>query len=156
MAEIRLQFSSQADLSSEVIRLFGHSPFSHVDAILSGGSLLGARDEENMGVPAGVRIRPAGYAKFAITKVVILPTTPECAAAFYAFLQSQLGKPYDETAILAFVIDRDWRNPDSWFCSEIIAAALEHAKYFSFCLAAPNNKITPPDLLLALSARAEV
>jgi hypothetical protein len=156
MAEIRLQFSSQSDLSSDVIRVFDHSPYTHVDAVLSDDSLLGARDEEDAGVPKGVRIRPPGYAKFVATKVVTLPTTPECAAAFYAFANNQIGKPYDETAILAFVVDRDWRKPDSWYCSELIAAALEQAKYFSFPLAAPANKITPSDLLLAVSATADV
>ena len=76
--------------------------------------------------------------------------------AFYAFLKTQIGKPYDHSAILGFALDRDWRQSDSWFCSELVAAALEKAGYFSFCLAAPANKITPADLLLALSATAEL
>lgn len=152
MAKISLQFSSINDIGSALIRAFDHGAFSHVDAIAPGGSLLGARNDALGGMPAGVQLRGPGYAAFSATKRVDLETTPECAMWFYDFLNKQIGKPYDETAILAFAVDRDWREPDSYFCSELIALALEAAKYFSFPLCAPANKLTPADLLLVLSA----
>jgi hypothetical protein len=156
MSCITLQFSALDDVVSLAIRAFSHGPFSHVDAVLPNGSLLGARSDQLGSVPAGVQIRRPGYVEFSALRHVVLPTTPDCDLAFYDFLRTQIGKPYDHSAILGFALDRDWRQPDSWFCSELIAAALEKARYFSFCLAAPANKITPADLLLALSATANV
>lgn len=145
-----------ADAESALIRAFDHGAFSHVDAIDEASNLWGARSDVDAGIPAGVQCRPPGYAVFSVIKHVTLATTPECGAAFWAFVKSQTGKPYDASAILAFALDRDWRKADSWFCSEILAAALEAAGYFSYTLAAPANKITPADLLLALSATAPV
>jgi hypothetical protein len=156
MPAITLQLSSMDDVGSLAIRAFSHGAFSHVDAVLLNGDLLGARSDQLGSIPAGVQIRRPGYAEFSALRHVVVPTTPECEQAFYDFLQTQIGKPYDHSAILGFALDRDWRQSDSWFCSELIAAALEKAGYFSFCLAAPANKITPADLLLALSATANV
>lgn len=154
--QINIQFSSMDDAGSALIRAFDHGLYSHVDAILPTGSLLGARTGLDGASAAGVQVRPAGYAEFSSVKHVTLPTTPECAEAFYNFMRNQIGKPYDHSAIMGFAFNRDWRTPDSWFCSELIAAALEAAKYFSYDLAAPANKITPADLLLAVSATAPV
>ena len=41
-----------------------------------------------------------------------------------AFLRGQLGRPYDWTALLGFLVRRDWAEPDRWFCSELLEAAL--------------------------------
>jgi uncharacterized protein YycO len=156
MPAITLQLSSMNDFVSEVIRAFDHGAYSHVDAVLADGTLLGARSDACGAAAPGVQIRKSGYAAFSGIKRVVLPTTVECEAAFYAYLQTQIGKPYDHSAILGFALNRDWREADSWFCSELVAAALEQAGYFSFALAAPANKITPADLLLAVSATAAV
>lgn len=34
------------------------------------------------------------------------------------WLVSQLGKPYDWTALFGIFFRRDWQEDDSWFCSE--------------------------------------
>lgn len=34
------------------------------------------------------------------------------------WLKDQLGKGYDWTALLSWVVRRDWSKPDRWFCSE--------------------------------------
>ena len=132
MPAITLQLSAMDDVGSLAIRAFSHGPFSHVDAVMPDGNLLGARSDEMEGVAAGVQIRTPGYADFSAIKHVVLPTIVECEGAFYDFLKTQIGKPYDHSAILGFALDRDWRQSDSWFCSELVAAALEQAGYFSF------------------------
>ena len=43
-------------------------------------------------------------------------------------MTTQVGKPYDKLAIVAFAVNRDWRSPDAWFCDELVAAGLEHAQ----------------------------
>ena len=60
---ISLQFSALNDIASEAIKLFERSWCSHVDAILPDGTLLGARADIYGNVPAGVQIRPPGYAR---------------------------------------------------------------------------------------------
>lgn len=35
-----------------------------------------------------------------------------------AWLRAQVGKPYDWTALLSWIVRRDWQRPDWWFCSE--------------------------------------
>jgi uncharacterized protein YycO len=146
-----LQFVCQDAISSQLIAWFSQGHFSHVDAILPDSNLLGARSDSVGGKPPGVQIRPPNYAKFSRRVVMNLPATPAQDAAFYGFLQSQVGKPYDTTAIFAFMFNRDWRAPDSWICSELQAAACEVAGITPpLYLAA--NKITPVGCALACSA----
>ena len=143
---ITLQFVSTADLGSDLIEYYDHGLYSHVDAVLPDGRLLGARQD------GGVAIRPPNYEKFNRKLVVTLPCPAPISDAFYAFLDAQLGKPYDNSAIAGFAVGRDWRAPDSWFCSELDASALELAGFFAGPLSTPANKVAPDDLLLVLSA----
>jgi uncharacterized protein YycO len=48
------------------------------------------------------------------------------AAAFYKAL-SQVGKPYDLTALFGWLSGRDWQEEDKWFCSELVAWAFDQA-----------------------------
>lgn len=43
--------------------------------------------------------------------------------AIVAAARSQIGKPYDLTALFGILAHRDWQAPDSWFCSELVAWA---------------------------------
>jgi hypothetical protein len=61
---------------------------------------------------------------------VQIPAAPEMSDAFHSFLRAQLGKPYDIEAIIAFIARRDWQQTDSWFCSELQAAALVNCGWF--------------------------
>lgn len=143
---IRLQFSTESGILSEIIRTFDHGWCSHVDAILPDNTLLGARSD------GGVQIRPPNYTKFTRTQIVSIPIDDK---PFLEFLHAQVGKPYDSTAIFAFAFDRDWREDDSWFCSELQAAALEKV-WFQHKLSTAANRITPSDLLLALSVTLDL
>jgi hypothetical protein len=150
VSALTLQFSTEADPVSALIRAFSHGPFSHVDAVLSDGRLLGARAD------GGVQARAGGYAPFSRVLRVALPAHDDQAARFHDFLTAQLGRPYDLRAIAAFAVDRDWRRPDAWFCSELQCAALEAAGWFAHPIATPANRVTPADLLLLCSAFVEV
>ena len=87
-----------------------------------------SRGDRCGGQPSGVRIRPAGYRKWVRRVVFEVPATFAQELAWQAFLIAQVGKPYDGEAILAFAFGRDWREPDSWICSELQAAALAFSK----------------------------
>lgn len=151
MKPIRLQFVCETAISSQVIAWFSAGHFSHVDALLDDGTLLGARSDKVGGQPAGVQIRPQDYINFSRRVVMAIPATDAQNTTFYSFLRSQLGKPYDSEAIWAFLFNRDWRETDSWICSELQAAGLEHAAVTPRLYLAAN-KITPVSLALAASA----
>lgn len=148
---IRLQFVLGHALSSRAIAWFSAGHFSHVDAILPDGSLLGSRSDRICGIEPGVRIRPAFYEVWRSRVVIELPCGYDQERAYYGFLHRQIGKPYDHTAIWGFAAGRNWREDDSWFCSELQASALERAVLREpLYLAA--NKITPVALALVVSA----
>ena len=126
-------------------------PYSHVDTVLPDGRLLGARSDEVGGAPAGVQIRDPGYVGSNRSCASTWRPATSRRKSSYDFARSQIGKPYDEQAILAFVAGRNWQDPEAWFCSELVAAGLEYASIV-LPLAAPTAKITPADLILILSA----
>jgi hypothetical protein len=148
---IKLQFVLGAGLSSRAIAWFSAGHFSHVDAVLPDGRLLGARSDVICHIPPGVQIRPAFYEKWKERVVMCLNVSPEKEKAFTLFLKQQLFKPYDSTAIWGFLAGRDWRDDRKWFCSELQTAALEIAG-ISPELYTPRNKVTPAALATVMSA----
>jgi|HubBroStandDraft_2_1064218.scaffolds.fasta_scaffold50385_6 hypothetical protein len=152
MNSIVLQFVGAADLGGEFIQWFDHGPFAHVDSVLPDGTLLGARSDVWAGVPAGVQIRPADYMSFKNPVRAVLDAPDQIVKAYYDFLFDQVGKPYDMTGIVGFAVNRDWRNPAAWFCSELAAAGLEISGFLQYPLIQPANKIAPDDLALLCSA----
>jgi hypothetical protein len=151
MTEIKLQFVREKAFSSELIAWFSSGHLSHVDYVLDNGKLLGARSDIINNIDAGVQIRPANYSKWIICKIMKVPCTEEQKLAFEKFLYAQIGKPYDKLAIFAFIVNRNWREPDSWICSELQSRAGEYSNILNpLYLAA--NKITPVSCALAFSA----
>lgn len=124
----------------------------HVETLSPEGTLIGAHLDG--GVQARARDYDAGT--FSREEYVTIPATDTEAAAFYAFIRSQVGKPYDLAVIAALAASdivgpRDWREPDSWICSEVIAAALEAAGTIPKVVIDINH-LTPRDDRLILSA----
>lgn len=143
------QFSTANDLSGLLIRYGTRSEWSHVDAVLPDGTLLGARIE------GGVQIRQPGYAKFTDTMLVAIETPH--AARIYDVLLTQVGKSYDWRAIAAFAFgNRDWRDDDSWFCSELQVWAVEQAGFFDRALNIQTDRLSPRDQLLLFSPWIEI
>jgi uncharacterized protein YycO len=138
-------------MSSRLIAWYSAGHFSHVDILLPDGTLLGARADKIGPVPPGVQLRPAFYESWKERVVMCLDCTYEQETAFWKFAMGQIGKPYDTTAILGFVTGRDWRQQDSWYCSELGAAAIEEC---GVCptLYTPRNKVTPAALAIVTSA----
>lgn len=146
---IKLQFVTERALDSAAIRFFTWSPVSHVDMILPVTKfLVGAR------LHCGVAIRQANYAKFSRRIVAEVEGSAAYARRIRSEVLRQCGKPYDTHAILNFGIHaRDWRNPDRWFCSELIAWAFEKSGYPLFSKSVSVNRITPRDLLAVKQMR---
>lgn len=128
---------------------------SHVEAVMPEGTLLGAH------LQGGVQNRPADYdaTEWTREEVVAVPATEAQTAAFHEFMRAEIGKPYDLTAIAAFVARRNWQEPDSWFCSELVMAMLEKAAVVPVqaagsppTLPTEVNHITPRDCRLIVAA----
>ncbi len=142
--------------ASWIIRHMSHSPFSHVDMVLEDGSLLGASNSPQApiiaGNPSGVAIRPVDYQDFGAKHHMII-RTPR-ANAIRAAWMSQLGKPFDNSALKNFLSDklptsRVWDATDAWFCSEGIAWSFEKSGYWTVPPSIwPKDRISPSDLLM--------
>ena len=125
----------------------------HTEARMPDGTLLGAH------IDGGVQARAPGYdaGGFDHDEFVTIPVEQPAADAFHAFLIAQLNKPYDLEVINALAMgallgERDWRQPDHWICSELMAAAAE-ASAWCGRLATDVNHVTPRDWRIILSAK---
>jgi len=62
---------------------------------------------------------------------VELPCSSEQEAAFWIAARLEVGKPYDRVDLLAdFLLARDWRDPNAWWCSELAEWCCERAGIF--------------------------
>jgi len=150
---ITIRFVTGHDPVSDGIRAFEYGFWAtHVEALMPDGTLLGAHAQ------GGVQARPNGYDKTEFTRelYVSIPATPAQTDAFHSFLRAQVGKPYDFRAIAGLALQRDWQSEDSWFCSELQAAALCHCGVFPPHLATEFNRVTPRDVLLIVSSRLDL
>ena len=144
---ITLRFCSSKKILSKLIRWYDHGEYSHVDSILSNGKQLGAM------IKGGVKIRDFIPDKYIFVNIDVDEKTTK---KYYDGLRMELGKPYDITAILAFFMNRNWRDPKRWFCSELVTAKLIEAGVFNSLIALPIKKIDPTDLLLMLNVLPNV
>lgn len=140
MEGVILQFSTTKDFGSWAIRQFTWSDWSHVDIVMPDGYLLGARQD------GGVKKRQPGYGKFSKVQHMIAKGAPE---SVYEYALSQWGKPYDWTSILNFGMHRDWRENDSWFCSELVMWSFEQAKWPLLNPEIPASRWTPRDVYVS-------
>jgi hypothetical protein len=126
---------------------------SHVDTIVPAGLdwaiegwLYGARNDRLAGVPRGFQLRPPGYTTFHQCDILTVPVTDQQFSAFWAAHRVKLGKPYDWRSIVSFLVPfgltRNWREPDSWMCSEGAEDTSEVSEVLSACWLAPS-KISP-------------
>jgi uncharacterized protein YycO len=145
MPILTIRFVTSDDIISGLIREKTWSQYSHCEFVLDDGTTLGAHAD------GGVKIRPAAYAVFTATKIIHLTVTDEQKAAVLAFATAQIGKPYDMAAIAGIVAHRDWRSPDKWFCSELVAAALEAGKVID-PIDLNIDRVVPRDVLMFLTA----
>ncbi len=121
MPVITIRFCTEDNLYSVAIRVYTNSWCSHMEFGWDDNTWLGARFD------GGVAIRAFNYCKPSHQRICEVVVTDEQYAIWRKFCLDQLGKPYDWTAVCGIVLRRDWREPDSWFCSELCCACLEAA-----------------------------
>ncbi len=116
MQTVALLFSTTRSPFSWLIRAVTWSRWSHV-SVVDGDTIIEAHALH------GVIRTPLAeaIAKASECELVRLPAGDP--AAVIAAAVSQIGKPYDWTALIAWLLRRDWQEDDSWFCSELVAWA---------------------------------
>jgi len=151
---LRWQFVTENDFGSRAIQWFTSGRASHVGFLLDDDSELGARFDKvkvrGKTYKPGVHIRPPGYADFASRIVIAVKVPDAVGCAYRSFLFNAIGQLYDLKAILGFATNRDWREPDSWICSELQAAAWEHA-WMTRRLFSPASRISPVGFALVVT-----
>lgn len=117
---IILRFVHGTSFFDKCIQQFTWGYWNHVELWTPAG-YFGAQPE------GGVQCRPFGYdtGKFSDEAFRCIELCPRDQSRFWVWTYAQKGKPYDWTGIFGLVARRDWKEPDSWFCSELIAAAFD-------------------------------
>lgn len=148
MTRIGLQFVLGSGWSSRLISWWGsgYGGYSHVDAILADGSLLGARSDSVGGQPPGVRIRPPAYEKWVRRCVVWMPASAQQASNWEKFLREQVGMGYDKSDILGLIIGKPLMSQGHWICSALQHEALHKIAIFPDMPQTPQQ--VPPNMLL--------
>lgn len=128
-------------LISGAIRFSTRSWASHVEFVdCETAATLGARWD-------GVKERPYFIDHYSRIERFVVANVGYA----YEWAQTQIGKPYDYSAITGIAFDRNWHEEDRWFCSELVAEAFIRIGY-PILSTRPSNmlwRITPRDLLLS-------
>lgn len=133
---IRIHFLRSNDMAGFVIRLFTRSKWNHV-AIEYNGIIW-----ESM-APGGVRkILAKGYPeRWDDHETIELPTSN--VLDICDFLDGEVGKKYDWKAVFAWPFRIDWHDRSKWFCSELVAEALQLNNHTKLKLNKRARRITP-------------
>lgn len=111
------------------IRAITWSSWSHVAILLDDGSAIEATWPKVRRVDAALI-----KSKHSKWQVVDVPVPDEQAAVKFAM--SQIGKPYDVSALFGIMFHRNWADDSKWFCSELATAVLKAGglKLFRECV----------------------
>lgn len=143
MPPVRLLFTRRHHPGSLAIRLGTWSAWSHVDLVDDRGPepvLIGAVAPSGV-VAIPMRERLAQARRAALVEFQVRDREGVLDAAV-----SQLGKSYDWSGVAGIALrERDWQEPDSWFCSELIAWAFGAAGQPLF-RADEVSRVTPQHL----------
>lgn len=120
MATISLLFSTTSNPFSGVIRAATWSRWSHV-SIVDGDHVIEAVALH------GVRRIPLTDAIGRAKRHALVELPCRNPHAVITAAITQLGKPYDYTAVLGIGLHRDWQEDDAWYCAELVAWAFDHA-----------------------------
>ena len=103
-----------------IIRAVTWSKWSHV-ALIDGDNAIEAAWPR-------VRVRPLADVLADHPNYTIADIPCEDPNAVLNAARSQIGKPYDLTALLGLWLHRDWQEDNKWFCSELLAWAFTQAR----------------------------
>ena len=114
---MRVLFCTSQLPGALLIRAVTWSDWSHV-ALIDGDDAIEAT------WPA-VRVAPLSDVIAAHSSHVIVDLPCRSSTDAILAARSQVGKPYDLTALFGLLMHRDWQEDDRWFCSELVAWAFD-------------------------------
>lgn len=114
---VRVIFSRRHHPGSVGLRLFMWSPWSHC-GIIDGDNVIQATTSH------GVCITPMAEFTLLASEWSIVEFEADEVATIKA-ARNQLYKPYDWKGCAGIFFHREWNEDDAWFCSELVAWALE-------------------------------
>ena len=143
---MKIKFTASLLPLSPLIRLWTWSKCSHCEFEFSDGMIIVAAME------AG-RVIATKNRKYRWEYVYDIPLTKKQEAKLRSWAESQLGKPYDYTALAPFNVliprtKKQWKNDSQWMCSEFCAYGLELVGYKFF--SDDFKKVKPSDLYKAV------
>lgn len=146
MSHIVLIFSKGDDWISRLIAFFSYSRVTHV-ALVRGNEVIEASGANE---PRGVRKVSLSHWMQHHPDYeyrVIRHPDPD---AVWAFAAARLGKSYDWSWLLRWLLRLPWRPNDYWVCSELIVVCAAEAG--SPLVSAGHNTVTPRDLYMISEA----
>lgn len=124
-------------IGARLIRLVTWSKYSHA-AVIDGDKVIEA-------VRPYVREVPLKDVLASHPESIIIDFDCKEEKEILQAIRSQIGKPYDITALFGLFFHRNWQEEDSWFCSELVAWALSKGGYPLFREEA-LHRVTPNHL----------
>lgn len=119
---MKVIFSASTTIPGFLIRLGTKSNWCHVDMLFADGTLIGSRGQTGVEkTTLEKRLARPDISHYRVDEI-ILPDEDSART----FAEVQVGKPYDYTAIFAFLMPwrSNWQEDSKWFCSELVAAAI--------------------------------
>ena len=131
---MKLILCTKPGISSALLRLVMWSKWSH-SAVLDGGVVIDTTLWQDGVKPHTSEDFFAKYPTYELRDIEV----DETPARYW--LTAQIGKKYDWTALFSFIVQRDWQDPDKWFCSELTEAMI--SKFGKPRFRASAQRITP-------------
>jgi uncharacterized protein YycO len=112
-----IRLSSSRSLFSKLIKYITKSEYSHADIQIDDGVYVGSIPFKGVTIYNDENVVNESFFEVQLTK------EQQDKVLWYVF--DQLDKPYDYSGVWGFLTrDRKWQEDDRWFCSELVAAAL--------------------------------
>lgn len=139
---MKLVLCTHSGIAAWFLRFVMWSKYSH-SAIFDGGVVTDSTFWQG-----GVKANSADafFKKYTVCEFREIAIENERAARYW--LMQQEGKPYDWTALLSWVVRRDWSKDDAWFCSELTETLID--KFSTPRFRAEAKRITPAHQAMVL------
>ena len=140
MKNVKIHFCKSNDIGGAFIRFFTFSHWNHVAIEIDG---VVYESLSSTGVRKQAASTYGGWDKMETVETYVpdLKVTKK-------FLEDQVSKPYDWTALVALPFREDWHNKEKWFCSELVIEAMLKGKFKPIRM--ESYRVTPRDLRLVV------
>lgn len=139
--KVQILFAEGRKIFSRLIKAVTWSRFSHVGMIDETGEYV-YEAEAFMGV---VKTPINEFVERYNGRVVREDYNCDNPKNAFAFMESQLGKSYDYSAIFGILFKTDIDKENAWFCSELVVRSIEEGGT-SYFRPDYESRITPEDL----------